>query len=92
MPSRADETTTPLCAPQPPGPTDHFHPISGERSPMRQDHRVHFYDILGSRIIRLQDRLAGLEADDPRREVLIAILTELDELKRDLVEAGIGED
>jgi hypothetical protein len=59
---------------------------------MRQDHRVHFYDILGSRIIRLQDRLAGLEADDPRREVLIAILTELDELKRDLVEAGIGED
>jgi hypothetical protein len=59
---------------------------------MRNDRRVLVYDILGSRIIRLQDRLAGLEEDDPRRDTLIAILTELDELKRDLFEAGFGED
>lgn len=59
---------------------------------MRKDRCVLIYDILGSRIIRLQDRLAGLDEDDPRRDALIAILTELDELKRDLVEAGFGKD
>ena len=58
---------------------------------MRKDRCVLIYDILGSRIIRLQDRLAGLDEDDPRRDTLIAILTELDELKRDLLEAGFGE-
>jgi hypothetical protein len=59
---------------------------------MRKDRRVLIYDILGARIIRLQDRLAGLDKDDPRRDTLIAILTELDELKHDLFEAGFGED
>lgn len=43
-----------------------------------------FYDIVGARILALQDRLAYLDADDPRRETLIAILVEFDELKRDL--------
>lgn len=50
-----------------------------------------FYDILGARIIRLQDRLSELAEDDPRREIIIAILTELDELKRDLAEAADGD-
>lgn len=49
-----------------------------------------FYDILGARIIRLQDRLSDLAEDDPRRETVIAILTELDELKRELAEAEKG--
>lgn len=49
-----------------------------------------FYDILGARIIRLQDRLSDLAEDDPRRETVIAILTELDELKRELAEAEDG--
>lgn len=61
------------------------------RMPMRQKHSALFYDILGSRILRLQDRLADLAGDDPRREVLIAILTELDDLKRDLA-AGFDDD
>jgi len=46
-----------------------------------------FYDILGARILRLQDRLSDLAEDDPRRETIIAILIELDELKRELAEA-----
>ncbi|WP_028577405.1 hypothetical protein [Desulfomicrobium escambiense] len=59
---------------------------------MRQNLPAPFYDILGARVLRLQDRLADLAENDPRREVLIAILTELDELKRDLVDAGFGDD
>lgn len=43
-----------------------------------------FYDIVGSRIVSLQGRLASLPIDDPRRKTLIAILVEFDELKRDL--------
>lgn len=58
---------------------------------MRHDHSARFYDILGARILKLQDRLADLAEDDPRREVLIAILTELDELKRDLAAAGFED-
>jgi hypothetical protein len=50
-----------------------------------------FYDILGARIIRLQDRLSELAEDDPGRETVIAILTELDELKRELAEAADGD-
>lgn len=50
-----------------------------------------FYDILGARILRLQDRLADLAEDDPRRETVIAILIELDELKRELAEAADGD-
>ena len=50
-----------------------------------------FYDILGARILRLQDRLADLAEDDPRRETVIAILIELDELKRELAEAAAGD-
>ena len=49
-----------------------------------------FYDILGARILRLQDRLADLAEDDPRRETVIAILIELDEFKRELDEAEDG--
>ena len=60
--------------------------------PMPQKHSSLFYDILGTRILRLQDRLAGLAEDDPRREVLIAVLTELDDLKRDLAAAGFDDD
>ncbi len=67
-------------------------PFSKERMTMRPNQSARFYDILGARILRLQDRLAGLDEDDPRREVIIAILTELDELKRDLAAAGFGDD
>ena len=67
-------------------------PISNERMTMRRNQSARFYDILGARILRLQDRLSGLAEDDPRREVLIAILTELDELKRDLAAAGLVDD
>lgn len=59
---------------------------------MRQNHSARIYDILGARILRLQDRLSDLAKDDPRREVLIAILTELDELKRELAETDVGDD
>ena len=67
-------------------------PISNERMTMRRNQSTRFYDILGARILRLQDRLFGLAEDDPRREVIIAILTELDELKRDLAAAGFEDD
>ncbi|NLW80808.1 MAG: hypothetical protein GXY42_03945 [Desulfovibrionales bacterium] len=50
----------------------------------RQISRV--YDILGARILRLQDQLSDLPADDGQRAVLIAILTELDDLKRKFAE------
>ena len=67
-------------------------PNSKKRMTMRPNQSARFYDILGARILRLQDRLSGLAEDDPRREVLIAILTELDELKRDLAAAGFEDD
>jgi hypothetical protein len=50
-----------------------------------------FYDILGARILRLQDRLSDLTKGDPRRATIIAILTELDELKWELAAAEDGE-
>jgi hypothetical protein len=43
-----------------------------------------FYEIVGSRIVSHQDRLASLSIDDPGQKTLIAILVEFDELKKDL--------
>lgn len=55
-------------------------------STQRQHQISRVYDILGARIMRLQDQLADLPADDGQRAVLISILTELDDLKRKFAE------
>ena len=41
------------------------------------------YDVLGRRIIALQDKLCDLPAGDDKRMVLVYILAELDDLKRE---------
>ena len=46
----------------------------------------HVCDIVGSRILTLQDHLNSLACDDPRRETLIAVLVEFDDLKRELAD------
>lgn len=50
----------------------------------------HVYDIVGARIMHLQDQLSSLAGDDPRRETLIAILVEFDDLKRE-ISAFLGD-
>ncbi|MYL85121.1 hypothetical protein GTA51_18610 [Desulfovibrio aerotolerans] len=41
------------------------------------------YDVLGRRIIALQDKLCDLPAGDEKRMVIIYILAELDDLKKE---------
>jgi len=47
-------------------------------------HVLHVYDMIGSRILTIQDHLNCLACDDPRRETLIAVLVEFDDLKREI--------
>lgn len=41
------------------------------------------YDVLGKRIIALQDKLRDLPAGDEKRMVIMYILAELDDLKKE---------
>lgn len=43
------------------------------------------YDLLGNRIIALQDKLAELPLHDKKRDNIIIILAELDDLKREFL-------